>query len=106
MLAATDAGAREGGKVQFKSDRMEVSIVLGGPVAVGRINYSMPSCRDSVRFTTEIQPPDPAGGPLPGIAENCQDQKLGVDVSPEAFIDGDGKGSESADFSARLKPAT
>jgi hypothetical protein len=111
------------GRVDFKTEAVAVSIILGGPVAVGRIDYSMPSCHDSVRFTAELQPPDPivqAGRysgtfhhddydltvvqkrgyfeltDFSGVAETCQDKKLGVDVSPEAFIDGNGL----ADFTA------
>lgn len=111
------------GKVKFTAGGVDVSIILGGPVAVGRIDYSMPGCHDSVRFTAELQPPDPilqAGRytsvsrgvetsltvlqkrgyfeltQFSGLAENCQDQKLGIDAPPEAFIDGEGH----ADFTA------
>jgi hypothetical protein len=113
------------GRVDFEAlgGGVKVSIVLGGPVAVGRIDYSAPDCDDSVKFTAELQPPDPilqAGRYLgtfrgetygltvvqkrgyfeltdfTGAAENCQDKKLGVDVSPDAFVDGEGR----ADFTA------
>lgn len=113
------------GRVEFEalSGAVKVSLILGGPVAVGRIDYRAPDCNDSVKFTTELQPPDPilragryegtfAGETygltvvqkrgyfeltdFTGLAEDCKDKKLGVDVSPEAFIDGEGR----ADFTA------
>lgn len=106
-----------------------ISIIVGGPTSVGRIDYSMAGCSANVRFSADLQPPDDIAETgryrgvfhsdtyeltvvkkrgyfeatdFTGVATNCQGKKLGIDVSPDAFIDEAGKAEFTA-LSGRVK---
>jgi hypothetical protein len=118
-------GARPGaaiggdGKVEFGAAEgaVKVSIILGGEVPVGRIDYSSGSCHFSSKFTAYIQPPDPivtAGRyfssgskgvemhvtekrgyfeltDFSGRVKDCARKVFGIDAEPKAFIEEDGQ---------------
>lgn len=127
-----DAAIDGDDRVSFKvGDNITVSMFLVGELAHGKIDYAGSGCHDSFKFTAYLQPPDPivqAGRYVgtfhretyaltvaqkrgyfevtnfDGVAETCDGKKLGVDVSPTAFIDVDGLVDFTA-LSGRVKVA-